>query len=174
MDTLFINLFAGPSAGKSTVAAGIYFQLKSKYKNVEYISEYAKDLVWADRSKDLTCQPYIAAKQFYKQFRVMGKVELAVVDSPILLALAYPGFGSTPAWETSIAEQFNLFKNVNYVLTRRKDIEFQTEGRIHNYTESVGRDQLIINIMQKYNVPYTVLDYPNHTETVQFICDELK
>lgn len=43
---LVINLFGGPSTGKSTTAAEIFVYLKKKKINCEYITEYAKDKTW--------------------------------------------------------------------------------------------------------------------------------
>lgn len=41
-----INLFGGPSAGKSTLAAGVFYNLKCMGINCELITEYPKDKVW--------------------------------------------------------------------------------------------------------------------------------
>ena len=60
-----INLFGGPSTGKSTLAALLFGTLKSKYDlNCEYVNEYAKDLVYEKRNQILLKdQLYIFAKQ---------------------------------------------------------------------------------------------------------------
>ncbi len=47
-ETLVINMFAGPGAGKSTLAAGTFFRLKCLGVNAEIAPEYAKDLVWEE------------------------------------------------------------------------------------------------------------------------------
>ena len=43
METIVINLFGEPSAGKSTCAMDITAQLKRNGINAEYVSEFAKD-----------------------------------------------------------------------------------------------------------------------------------
>jgi broad-specificity NMP kinase len=45
-NTLVVSLFAGPGVGKSTMATGIFSALKFKGIECEYVSEYAKNLVW--------------------------------------------------------------------------------------------------------------------------------
>lgn len=42
-----INLFAGPGTGKSTTAAGVFFEMKRSGMSVEYVTEYAKSLVFS-------------------------------------------------------------------------------------------------------------------------------
>lgn len=42
MDTIVVNLFGEPSAGKSTCAMDITAQLKRHGVNAEYVSEFAK------------------------------------------------------------------------------------------------------------------------------------
>lgn len=44
--TIFINFLGEPSAGKSTIAAGLYFLMKKRRYSVEIVTEYAKDLIY--------------------------------------------------------------------------------------------------------------------------------
>lgn len=81
-----INLLSGPGAGKSTTAAGLFYQMKLKGINVELITEYAKDMTWEERYNTLSNQLYIFAKQYSRQLRVKNKVDYIVTDSPLLLS----------------------------------------------------------------------------------------
>ena len=70
-----INLFGGPGAGKSTTAAGLFFFMKSDSsfdKSVELVTEFAKDLTYAERFKELQGdnQLYITSKQHSKLHRI--------------------------------------------------------------------------------------------------------
>jgi hypothetical protein len=154
-DTLFINFFAGPGAGKSTTAAGVFFMLKAANINAEYVPEYAKDLVWADRQNDLICQPYVTSKQLYRQYRINGKVDVAVVDSPILLGAVYGGFGATPAWRKSVFEQFDLFNNLNIVLSRdTEEHPYNPKGRNQTVDEAIQKDNEVLDLLNKNKIPY--------------------
>ena len=53
MDTIVINLFGEPSAGKSTCAMDITAQLKRHGINAEYVSEFAKDKVYENNGEVL-------------------------------------------------------------------------------------------------------------------------
>lgn len=43
---LVINMFGGPCTGKSTTATAVFSLLKMHDVNIEYTSEFAKDLTW--------------------------------------------------------------------------------------------------------------------------------
>lgn len=53
MDTIVVNLFGEPSAGKSTCAMDITAQLKRHGINAEYVSEFAKDKVYENNGEVL-------------------------------------------------------------------------------------------------------------------------
>ncbi len=44
-----INLWAGPGAGKSTTAAGLFNLMKIRGYNVELVTEFAKEMVYEGR-----------------------------------------------------------------------------------------------------------------------------
>ena len=48
-NTLIVSLFAGPGAGKTTCAWEIASELKKRNVETEYVSEYAKELVWDEK-----------------------------------------------------------------------------------------------------------------------------
>ena len=46
METKIINIFGNPGSGKSTIAAYLFTELKSRNIEVELVTETAKDLVY--------------------------------------------------------------------------------------------------------------------------------
>ena len=89
-NTLLVNLYAGPGAGKSTGAAYIFAKLKMAGVDCEYVSEYAKDRVWQEDQFPLQhCQLYVTGKQCLKITRLLGKVDVVVTDSPIAIGAMY-------------------------------------------------------------------------------------
>lgn len=87
--TTIINLFGAPGAGKSTTRAGVFHRLKLMGYNVEEVPEVAKDFTWEERKIALACAPYVFGKQLRNMTRLLGKVEIIVTDSPVLLASYY-------------------------------------------------------------------------------------
>ena len=70
MKTLICNLFAGPGAGKSTMMAAVFAELKWRGIDCEMVTEYAKDKVWEGSPHVLDCQPYIFGKQSFRIHRM--------------------------------------------------------------------------------------------------------
>lgn len=85
MDTIVINLFGEPSVGKSTCAMDITSKLKRNGINAEYVSEFAKDKVYENNDEIFKHQEYIFGKQSFKMGRVKDKVQVMIVDSPLIL-----------------------------------------------------------------------------------------
>ena len=48
MDTYIINLIGGPGIGKTTIASMLFANMKLQKKSVEFVQEYAKNLVWRE------------------------------------------------------------------------------------------------------------------------------
>lgn len=155
METLFVNLFAGPGTGKSTTAAAVFSRIKADGVNAELIQEYAKDKVWSQDLRTLKCQPYVTSKQLYRQYRLMGQVDVAITDSPILLGAMYGGFGCVEGWEEVLVKQFNLFNNLNVFLVRNAEAHpYNPKGRNQTEEEAVAVDMEIMKFLGRHSVPY--------------------
>lgn len=130
MKTRIVNLFGGPGIGKSTLAAGIFHEMKSEGYSVELVDEYAKQLTWEERQKEMVNQIYIFAKQYKKLERLIGKVDYVITDSPLLLSLVYPSKSYFPALAPLVEQVNNSFDNRNIVLERT--FKFVQKGRNQN------------------------------------------
>ena len=60
MQTIIVNLFGAPGAGKSTGAAYIFSKIKMAGVNAELVTEFAKDKVWEESKEVFNNQIYIA------------------------------------------------------------------------------------------------------------------
>lgn len=155
MNTLHINLFAGPGTGKSTTAAGLFAALKWANKDCELISEYAKDVVWEESFTKLENQIYIFSKQHKKHFTLNGKVDYIVTDSPIPLTCIYDR-NETKYLKELVLSEFNKFNNLNILLKRTKD--YNPNGRTQTFEEAIEIDTKIINFMDNNNIPYFIVE----------------
>jgi hypothetical protein len=168
-----INLFGGPGSGKSTTAAGLFYQMKLKHMNVELITEYAKELVYSDRVTFLNSkQEYVFAKQNLRQFILKDKVEWAITDSPLLLSLIYPKiYNTSPGdhFDQYAIETFNRYNNVNFFISRPPN--FSSVGRVQDFSESVRVDNLILDALSETGVKYETI--PADKQTLQTIMSHI-
>lgn len=170
METLYVNLFAGPGTGKSTTSFGLMHKLKSQGINSELIQEYAKEKVWGEDFKTLSFQPYICAKQLFRQYRVMNQVDVAVTDTSLLFSLIYTSFGCTDSFKATVVEQFNLFSNLNFFIARNlDDHKYNPSGRMQTLEEAIVKDNQIYTMLQEYNIPFHVTTFQKDGSHVEEI-----
>ena len=137
--TLVVNLYAGPGAGKTTCAWLVAGELKKLGVVTEYVPEYAKELVWDDRT-DLLDGSYknqtaVLAEQNRRIERLRGKVEKILctgnraLDAAVRLKIA--GFDdNTLLVETDMAKTKDAFRQTKgdiYILAASA---FGNEGKI--------------------------------------------
>lgn len=152
--TLVINLFSGPGCGKSTVAAGLFYKLKCHgFYDCELVTEFAKDLIWGESTKCLNNQSYIFGEQYFRIWRLDGKVDIIITDSPLLLCINYET-NKTKEFEDLIISKNNEFNNINIFLERFTIDEFNENGRVHTYKESLDKDNEILETLNKHNIEY--------------------
>jgi len=165
MSTKIINLFSGPGAGKSTIASGLFYELKKRNISCDNPYEFPKELVWEDTGKQIRDQFYVIANQHRRIVRSFGSVDFIIMDSPILLSLIYKnnytdGYPASLYGETFdklIFEIHNTYDNLNIFLNRKNDL-FEDVGRYHGNTESNIIDGQIIKLLDNNNINYYSLD----------------
>ena len=142
--TTVVELYGGPSAGKSTMAAQLFAEAKLRMKSVELCREWVKGWAWEGRQiKGPYDSLYIFAKQLKQESTIYGKVDLAITDSPLGLAPVYeqlyqPGETlMTQLYANFVAAQLREGKvrHVKLLLNRNKP--YVHEGRYE--TESQAR-----------------------------------
>ena len=118
-NTLLVNLYAGPGAGKSTGAAYIFAKLKMAGVDCEYVSEYAKDRVWQD-----------------DQFPLKHVI---VTDSPIAIGAMYTD--EKPYQDVCIYEAKKYKNTYNLFVNRFKP--YNPNGRNQTEEEAKAIDKRI-------------------------------
>lgn len=175
MDTIVINLFGEPSAGKSTCAMDITAQLKRNGINAEYVSEFAKDKVYENNNEVFKHQEYLFGKQSFKMGRVRDKVQVMVVDSPLILCAVYnKNKVLGEEFDRTVLNVFNSYKNRNYLLTRHHS--YENEGRFQNEDEAKVVRKEIIDKLAKYRIKYKEIasTEQNCKHIVEEIMEEIK
>ena len=157
--TLIVNAFGGPCVGKTTFAWEVASLLKKLSLPTEYVSEYAKELVWEERfdilDNTMKNQKLLFDEQKRRVDRLVGKVRVVVTDSPILLAVPYAK-DSTPEFEKECLKEFNKYNNLNFYIKRDEDDTYEPVGRKETYEESLIMDNKIYDFLNKNNVHFNV------------------
>jgi len=160
---IVINLFGGPSSGKSTTAAYVFSKLKTLGISCEYINEYAKDCVYEGRETIVkNDQLYILAKQNHKlkMLELSKQARCVVVDSPLLLSNIYGRLHNsiTDNFENFTIELFNSYHNINFFM-KRKNGYFEAEGRFQkNIDEAIKIDNQIYNYLIEKNISFEYIN----------------
>lgn len=154
--TMYINLFGGPGVGKSTIAAGLFHFMKRNGYSVELVTEFAKDLVWEDRTSTLQIQPYVSMKQFRNLARLQDKVDYVITDSPIIKDSVYAR-RFAPELPQSYHELLNflhryLGDSINILLIRSHN--YETNGRLQTETEAVELDKELKFLLELNDIDY--------------------
>ena len=152
-----INIFGGPAAGKSTISAGLFHFMKCAGLNVELVTEYAKEMIYENRTNIMDDQLYVFAKQYRRIARLKDHVDYVITDSPILLAAAYTKAGYYKSLKPLIFETFGSFDNINIVLKRHIE-QYKQDGRIQNQQEALQKDVLIQELLIECSEEYQTMD----------------
>ena len=150
MKTIVINLIGSPGTGKSTLASELFSKMKWQGYDVELVSEYAKELVWEERTETFKNELYLFAKQHHRMFRLNNKVRYIITDRPLILSLFYnEKYGDkSEEFRNIVLHEINKFNNVNIFLNRTKP--YVEKGRNQTEEESDEFSKLMFDIVSKY------------------------
>jgi hypothetical protein len=151
-----INLFGGPCTGKSATAMSLSAKMKIEGYLVDYVPEVAKDMTWERRHHMLTEQDYIFAKQHTRIRRLVGQVDYAVCDSPIILGLMYAPDDFPASFKPFVLDTFSSYNNINILL--RRTVQYDPVGRNQTLEEAVEIDRDVEHFLLINNIPFSVLD----------------
>lgn len=171
-----INLFAGPGAGKSTMAAYLFYELKQCQFNVEYIQEYVKGWAYEGRRVSGFDQVYLFAKQIRMESVVLSSGDnIIITDSPMDLNVAYGRIYGFKSWHClrGILEHYDCeYPSTNIVLDRG-DCPYNTEGRFEDYEQAINVDEEIINYLDTSMIPYSTVRYDDHVSALDIVKESL-
>lgn len=171
-----INLFGGPGSGKSTTAAELFSMMKHRGKRVELVTETAKDLTWENNVTLLEDSLWVLAEQNRRLHRLKHQVDIAITDSPLLLALAYgnQGLYKEPWFEHAVTSLFNHYDNANFFIIRQKP--YEQFGRSQTEVEALDKDVLIKQMLHVYPHQFVTGDEEAAAEIYRsvFPCEDLE
>lgn len=156
-DTIVINLFGGPSCGKTTTAAGLFHQMKIMGYDVEYVQEWVREPIYRGWMDLLDQQEYILAQQNHRLHTLRGKVQYIITDSPLLLSAVYvdPNWPAAKSFITFAHDLYATYNNAQIFLHRPEKFT-EDAGRLHNEEQSVALDYKILTVLEKHYSLYGV------------------
>lgn len=124
--TKVINMFAGPGAGKSTTAAGLFFEMKCAGHKVELVTEYAKELAYRGLlgSRLFANAFTMHDVQRERMEALRGQVDFIVTDSPLYKDIFYAHHSLSGSnlteFKADAARNFDSWTNFNVFIERSK------------------------------------------------------
>src|SRR6266404_6007737 len=154
-NTIVVNFLSGPGAGKSTMAAATFAELKWMGINCELVSEFAKDLVWEKRFKTFKNQVYMFGKQHHRIHRLLGEVDVIVTDSPIILTPMYD-VEKREVLTKLVMDEYAKSNNINFFIKRFK--KYNPKGRNQTEKEAKVIDKKLKDFLNEHRIEYFEID----------------
>ena len=163
-----INIFAGPGSGKSTLSTELFSVLKKMHLRVEYVGEYAKDLIYEKRFDRLNDYLYVFAQQHHRILRLKNDIDYVICDGSFLLGNLHfknNGIYNEKLFKALVLDTFNQYDNYNYFLKRDK-IPYQNYGRKESFKEAKKMDRSLKQLLQDNNIEYKNISYKKAEEMI--------
>lgn len=155
INTVVVNAFGGPGVGKTTCSWEIASELKKQGLCVEYVPEYAKELVWEDNMQMLDGtvehQKILLDEQEKRIQRLIGKADVVITDAPLLLNITYCK-ECPDDYKQAVLDRFNSYNNFCFLVDRDLYLAFEDRGRIHNLEESIEKDKEIQSFLKENGI----------------------
>lgn len=153
--TVIINLHGGPGIGKSTLFGEIFTELKKLHYEVEMVPEFAKDLTWEKSFGVLSDQIFVFGTQNHRIFRVLGKVDFIVTDSPLILSYVYGEKymkDMSDSFRSLIMEEFTKHPRFDVYLERIHP--YNQNGRNETEEQAIEVDKSVKELFNKYGLKF--------------------
>ena len=171
-DTVIINILGGPGVGKTTIANELFVNLKKMGKDVEVVSEFAKELVWEKRNEAFDDRLYMHGEQNHRLMMMNGELDYIITDSPLILTAIYNDYYLKDKFPKEYNDMINnvtiqtfkLYNNKTYLIKR--NVEYENNGRRESEKQANDIDEKIISYLKENNIEYITLDRENAIETI--------
>lgn len=150
--TMVINFFGAPGAGKSTAAAELFALMKREYISCELVTEFAKDLIYSGAEHRLKDQDFVFAEQHHRISRLFGKVDFIVSDSPLYLQAYYKPKDYPDEFAKFAIAMARRYPSMNFFITRNHP--YDPDGRIHTEAESDQISADMMDFMARHEIDY--------------------
>lgn len=170
-NTVVVNCFAGPDAGKSIAAMELASTLGRMNVSAAYVTGYAKELMWNDPGNPLLdgsveSQKTLLQVQNQRLLRLQGRVDIVVTDSPLMLCGIYAAAPDS-ALDELVMDAHNSYNNYNLLITR--DNSYLTARHTQELQKNTALDEKVADYIEKKDI--SVFAYS--PDTVQEIAQDI-
>jgi len=168
---MLINFHSGACAGKSTIAAWLFSELKLRHYNVELCQEYIKGWAWLKIVPQSWDSFYVFAKQL-RAIDICARHKVHVItDSPLLMQVAYMELNNCPFVDDviNLCQKYEKENpSINFFLNR--SVPYAEQGRYENYLEAVKMDNMIKALLDREKISYKTV---NPIDDKEFILENI-
>ncbi len=162
---LVINIFGGPGTGKSTLAAEVFCRMKQSHIETACPEEHAKLAIWSGQPWLLDQQVILLGQSWQTIHARLRKVDVIVVDSPVLLCSVYAQGGEPDCFHDLVTDIHRRTDRINILLQRNTERDYSPDGRRENALEALEMDARIEETLRKCDEEVIVSgDYPDLVE----------
>jgi hypothetical protein len=155
---LMLNLFGGPGIGKTTMAARLFVELKLRGLEAANPEEHAKLAIWKGRPDLLDQQLVILGRSWETLHALADKVDVVVMDSPLLLCSVYAGDKEKLHFHQTVADFHKRMPRLNIVLRRPQDLLYSQRGRRENVHSAKMIDEKVRNSLDAFGERFVEID----------------
>lgn len=166
---LLVNFIGAPGAGKSTMAAGLFYRLKLMAWNVEIVTEYTKELIFTDNRWQLSNELEVFAEK-HRRLRAMEKVDIVIGDSPLLNSAVY---GRDQLGESGVAfvEQVARGFDSLYFSVQRV-VDYIPVGRMPDEVGAARVGDVLEAHLERLGLPFVRVD--GHPDALDAIVERVE
>ena len=141
----------------------MFYELKKNGYDCGLVTEMATELVYDEAFNVMNDQIYLFGEQWHRTFRMLGKVDFIVTDSPLLMNIVYNSFKDED-FDKFIYSRIHKLKSLNFFVNRSN--AFSEVGRIHNLEQSKEVDKTIKELAKKNDVDLIDVEQENSVNTI--------
>jgi len=157
-DALIVNIFGGPGIGKTTLAARLFAELKSRDVEAACPEEYAKIALWQGRDYLLDNQLILLGRTWDMISSLSNKVDVIILDSPILLCSHYAGQREPKHFHQTVLDFHQRQDRINILLQRDHSMAYSTAGRRESSDRAKEIDLQIASLLAEAEENYVSMD----------------
>ena len=97
-------------------------------------------------------QLFVFSEQQKRIFRLHGKLDVVVTDSPLLNSIIYDTTTNDAAFRQMILNEHHRYRNLNIFIRRQKP--YVQNGRLHTLDQAKSLDEQILQLLKQNEIPY--------------------